>query len=226
MATIDRIAASETGPNLFQMMENAGRNLAEHVIDMLGRDIVGRRIVILAGTGGNGGGGICAARHLANHGATLSLAITSSGRLREISAFQLNLYRAAGGRLIHFSKFDAEPFDIIIDALIGYSLTGSPKGLTNELIDWANESDADVVSLDIPSGVDATTGHAPGRFVRADTTIALALPKKGLSNPAAGDIMLTDIGIPKLAFERAGIEYSSPFNGEFRIPIKVSSNTR
>ena len=66
MREIDRIAMEETGPNLFQMMENAGRNLAEMAIECLGANWRQAKIVVLAGTGGNGGGGITAARHLAN----------------------------------------------------------------------------------------------------------------------------------------------------------------
>lgn len=69
MREIDRIAVEETGPNLFQMMENAGRNLAVLVTELLGANWQGAEILVLAGGGGSGGGGICAARHLANHGA-------------------------------------------------------------------------------------------------------------------------------------------------------------
>jgi len=66
MREVDRIAVEETGPNLYQMMENAGRNLTAVALEMLGDGSTESRILVLAGTGGNGGGGICAARHLAN----------------------------------------------------------------------------------------------------------------------------------------------------------------
>ncbi len=66
MREIDHIAVEETGPNLFQMMENAGRNLALAAIGMLGDAWQDARVLVMAGSGGNGGGGICAARHLAN----------------------------------------------------------------------------------------------------------------------------------------------------------------
>jgi NAD(P)H-hydrate epimerase len=66
---IDRIAAEETGPNLFQMMENAGRNLSPQAIEVLGPDWREQHMLVLAGGGGNGGGSLCAARHLANRGA-------------------------------------------------------------------------------------------------------------------------------------------------------------
>ena len=65
MVEVDRIAIDETGPNLYQMMENTGRNLTLTIIDLIA-EISSPSIIILAGTGGNGGGGICAARHLLN----------------------------------------------------------------------------------------------------------------------------------------------------------------
>ena len=78
MREIDRIAIEDTGPNLFQMMENAGRNLALHALDVLGTDWRDRHTLVLAGAGGNGGGGICAARRLANHGANVTLVLAAA----------------------------------------------------------------------------------------------------------------------------------------------------
>ena len=71
MVEVDRVAIEDTGPNLLQMMENAGRNLAEQALSSLGDSWREANIVVLAGSGGNGGGGICGARHLANHGAQM-----------------------------------------------------------------------------------------------------------------------------------------------------------
>ena len=75
MIEVDRVAMEETGPNLFQMMENAGRNLALQAIDCLGTRWQKANIIVLAGSGGNGGGGICGARHLANRGAKVTLCL-------------------------------------------------------------------------------------------------------------------------------------------------------
>ena len=75
MVEIDRIAMEINGPNLFQMMENAGRNLAEITINSLGKNWKEQNIIVLSGTGGNGGGGICAARHLANRGGNVKVCI-------------------------------------------------------------------------------------------------------------------------------------------------------
>lgn len=79
MREVDRIAIEETGPNLYQMMENAGRNLAALAIDLLGSGWTKASVVVLAGKGGNGGGGICATRHLANR----TLALPKTGPLPE-----------------------------------------------------------------------------------------------------------------------------------------------
>jgi len=81
----DRIAIGEQAPNLFQMMENAGRSMALTAIDHLGpgwRDVL---IAVLAGRGGNGGGGICAARHLANHGGDLMVVLAEPDRLSPVT---------------------------------------------------------------------------------------------------------------------------------------------
>lgn len=83
MREVDRIANQETGPNLFQMMENAGRNLALLAMAVLGEKWTASRIVVLARSGGNGGGGICAARHLANRGLDVRLCLAEPDHLEE-----------------------------------------------------------------------------------------------------------------------------------------------
>src|SRR5215471_18431321 len=84
MREVDRIAMQETGPNLFQMMENAGRNLAALSMELLGNGWQQASYLVLAGSGGNGGGGICAGRHLANHGCRVSLCLADPEQLGEV----------------------------------------------------------------------------------------------------------------------------------------------
>lgn len=91
MREIDRIAMEETGPNLFQMMENAGRNLASLALELLENRWQQSKILVLAGTGGNGGGGICAARHLANRNVDVTLCLTNPERLGQIPQFQYKI---------------------------------------------------------------------------------------------------------------------------------------
>jgi NAD(P)H-hydrate epimerase len=219
MKEIDRIAIEETGPNLFQMMENAGRSLATMTMELLGAEWSRSEILVLAGTGGNGGGGICAARHLANRGAAVTLCLAAPLRLSSVADWQYAIYRSTGGRETAASKLPASP-ELIVDALVGYSLSGAPRGLFDALILWTNESKARVLSLDIPSGVDATTGLAPGSSVSAAVTLTLALPKVGLASDRAGRVWLADIGIPTEAYRRAGITYRWPPTRDFVMPLK------
>lgn len=219
MREVDRVAIEHTGPNLFQMMENAGRNVAISAIRNMGRD--GRSVVVLAGTGGNGGGGIAAARHLANRGVDVRVAVTSPDGLGDVPRQQLDVAQMSGARVIGIESLNTEPPPaLVIDAVIGYSLRGAPNGAARQLIEWANAVDAPVLSLDVPSGVHATTGETPGVHVRANTTMTLALPKRGLVAEAAGELALGDIGIGLDTFRRAGVKLEqSPFRDTFLIPL-------
>jgi len=93
-----------------------------------------------------------------------------------------------------------EGADLVIDGLIGYSLKGAPRGAAADLIRWANGQGAPVLSLDIPSGLDATTGIAFTPCVRGTATMTLALPKEGLRAADAGqyvgELYLADISVP------------------------------
>jgi NAD(P)H-hydrate epimerase len=222
MREIDRIAIEETGPNLFQMMENAGRNLALQAIEVIGPAWRERHVVLLAGAGGNGGGGICAARHLANRGADVTLVLAAPLPAESVPAFQRHVYEGTAGREIGAGALRDERPALIIDALIGYGLSAPARGITAELIAWANESATPILSLDVPSGVDATTGSTPGIAIQPRWTMTLALPKTGLRPDNCGHLVLADIGIPAGTFRRAGLAYVSPFGDRFRIPLTIA----
>jgi NAD(P)H-hydrate epimerase len=219
MREIDRVAVEETGPNLYQMMENAGWNLALQVMEILGATWNRAGIIVLAGSGGNGGGGICAARHLANRGANVKLCLAEPHRLGAVPALQRRIFDSAAGTEIGIADLERHAPDLIVDALIGYGLASAPVGTTAELIRWANHTRAPILALDVPSGVDSTTGHTPGDFIAARWTMTLALPKSGLAPDETGDLVLADIGIPRATFDRAGVPYASPFDNRFRVPL-------
>ena len=227
MREIDRIATEETGPSLYQMMENAGRNLAELVRQRLGRPHPSPQLQVLvaAGSGGNGGGGICAARHLANQGYVVTLLLTRSRGLPAVPAQQLQLARAAGVTVTEATAPGPIPEgapDIAIDAVLGYSVSGAPRGAAADLIDLINGLSCPVISLDIPSGADATTGAAAGAVVRPTITMTLALPKTGLAGAETGELVLADIGIPAEAYRRAGVEaFKSPFRDGYLVSLSV-----
>ena len=219
MRELDRIAMEETGPNLFQMMENACRDLAQLTIDLLGHRWDRSHVYVLAGPGGNGRGGICGARHLANRGVKVSVCIAEPDHLRPVPAFQRKLFAKTSGAEIDLAQLgDARP-DFLIDALFGYGMNGHLHGPALELLRWANDSGVPVLALDVPSGLDATTGEAPGEFVHAKWTMSLALPKTGLYSDKAGALFLADIGIPDGVYRTMGLPYAAPFGPRFVIPL-------
>jgi len=221
MREVDRIAIEETGPNLYQMMENAGRNLATLALDLLGSDAPSARILVLAGAGGNGGGGICAGRHLANKGAKVALCLAQPDRLGEVPGWQYKVFLNTSGRALSAADVANEMFDMILDALIGYSLQASPHRVYADLISWANASGAPIVALDVPSGVDSTTGATPGVYISAVATMTLALPKTGLLPNKTGSLYLADIGIPIETYRRLGLSYAPQFGNRYIVPLHV-----
>lgn len=198
MVEIDRVMIEDLAIGLLQMMENAGRNLARLVIEVLEPQTV----AVAAGSGGNGGGGMVAARHLANAGVDVTVATTRPDEeLAGVPARQLDILRRLGVRVAP----DLPPADVSIDAVIGYSLQGPPRGRSLGLIDRLVASEAPVVSLDTPSGLDVTTGEAPGAVVTADLTLTLALPKVGLRGAGpVGALFLGDISVPPAVTGRYG----------------------
>ena len=201
MREVDHVAMDEFDVLLIQMMENAGARLAELLVGRFRPDSV----TVLCGSGGNGGGGLVAARHLANRGALVHVTLGADpSRLGEIPRHQLSILERMKVPVV------PQPIasDLIVDALIGYSLSGDPRGRIAELVRWANEqSSVPVCSLDTPSGLDATTGHVGEPCVRATATLTLALPKAGLAAAPdfVGDLYLADISIPSAVYEALGI---------------------
>ena len=192
MIEVDRIMIDDLRIELIQMMENAGRCLAELIRSIASPD----RVVVAAGSGGNGGGGLVAARHLANAGVDVRVVTTRAGvDMAQVPAHQLDILERMGIERVA----SIEGADVVIDSVIGYSLRGAPSGASERLISEITTAGATVISLDTPSGLDVTGGIAPGEVVRADATLTLALPKQGLRHAGAdivGDLYLADISVP------------------------------
>lgn len=226
MREIDRLMTEELGIELLQMMENAGRGLAEHARRSLGGDVRGRRVIVLAGRGGNGGGGLVAARRLAIWGAAVEAVLAAArDEMGSISGRQLGALErmGVGTRATEAAIGGA---DLILDALLGYSLRGAPHGRVAELIRAANASQIPIVALDLPSGLDPDTGELHDPTIRATSTLTLALPKAGLLAPHAGEVVgklyLADISVPALAYERLGISVGPIFARADIIPVEPS----
>ena len=218
MREVDRLAVDEFGITLLQMMENAGRALARLARErFLAGDARGKRVLVLAGPGGNGGGGLVCARNLHNWGADVRVFATAPPEgLAEVPRHQLGVLDAIGvTTTVAQGAVGLPEADLIVDALVGYSLRGAPAGATAALVRAANEHRAPTLALDVPTGVDATTGEAIGDAVRADATLTLALPKTGLRAAAdyVGELYLADIAIPPELYARPslGIEVGPLF---------------
>ena len=128
MAEVDRIMIEDLGIALVQMMENAGRSLAELTIARWKPE----RVVVLAGPGGNGGGGMAAACHLANRGSDVEVVLSDAARLTAVPAHQRAILDAMGVPVHDSAQLSAQPHDlladaVVIDALLGYSLDGDPR---------------------------------------------------------------------------------------------------
>lgn len=212
---------------LVQMMENAGRNLAALARSrFLAGDPRGKEVLLLAGRGGNGGGGLVCARRLHNWGAGVQvLTAYPAEDYQGVPAHQLDILQRMEVPLFLASQFDwaASAPAVIIDALIGYGLTGSPRGAAAEMIRAANRKTAPILSLDVPSGLDAASGESYPPTIRAQATLTLALPKEGLRAAAAafvGELYLADISVPPALYARLGIKVDSLFAQRDIIRIK------
>ena len=225
MAEVDRSAVEEYGVTLLQMMEQAGSHLADVVRLEVGGDLQDRRIVVAVGPGNNGGGGLAAARHLANRGAIVQVVLARPAlRMSEAARHQLATLIAME---IHccvatydLSDDDLEDVlasaDIVVDAVLGYRIHDAPRGEPERLIGFIVRAGRPVVSLDLPSGVDPDTGEAAGIAITATATLTLALPKPGLFRgegaARAGRVYLGDIGLPDALYAGLGISAGHPFS--------------
>jgi NAD(P)H-hydrate epimerase len=215
MRDVDQVAVDEYGLELLQMMENAGRNLAYHV-----RNMATGSVTVLAGSGGNGGGGLCCARHLANRDVAGSVILDREpDELKSGARTQFATLAAMDVPIdVGEAALSRRDTDILVDALVGYGLDGSLRGTTAELAHSANSKDAPVVALDVPSGVNATTGEEDGIAITAERVLTLALPKTGLTSVSA-ELYLGDIAIPAGVYETLDIPYDSPFDDSYWVAL-------
>jgi NAD(P)H-hydrate epimerase len=214
MVEVDRAMIEDLHIGLAQMMENAGRNLAHLARErFLGGDPRGKTVVVMAGSGGNGGGALVCARRLHAWGAQVEVFITRrEGDFAPTPAHQLDILHRMRVPVAPAEAVDQAPAAaLVIDGVIGYSLDGAPRGGAGDLIRWANAQGAPVLALDTPSGIDTTTGTVYDPAIRATATMTLALPKEGLRADGVtehvGELYLADIGVPPSLYAGAGLGF-------------------
>ncbi len=199
MREIDRRAREEFALPTLLLMENAGERVAEVALEMLR----GEKVVIVAGKGNNGGDGIASARHLFNSG--LDVKVLLLGKKEDISGDARVNLEIAEKMGIEIVELPSNPLnylreaDLVIDAIFGTGLKGEVSSPFKEAIEAINASGKPVLSVDIPSGI-GDNGEVLGVAVKADKTVTLALPKRGIilypGASYAGEIIVADIGIP------------------------------
>jgi hydroxyethylthiazole kinase-like uncharacterized protein yjeF len=205
MRAIDSETIDNCGIPGATLMENAGSGIAEYIIDEIIESLENASATVFCGKGNNGGDGYVVARHLASAG--VDVQVFFIGPIDKLSPdARLNFDRAAGIGLTLTEVKSADDLperinsDLIVDALLGTGFSGVPEGLVAELIEYVNLQDAEVVSVDLPSGLDADTGVAEGAVIAADHTCTLALPKYGLflspGRELAGQVEIIPIGVP------------------------------
>lgn len=193
---LDNLAGSNYNMPVSLLMDNAGKS----IFNSLKEDVTGDTYAIFCGKGNNGGDGFVLAKYLKEDGKNVSVYLTSDEE--EFSEDVSLAYKNAVNSGVLVKKYtDEVPSDaILVDALLGISLNDAPRGNIKEAIDKICGLKNTVVSVDIPSGLSADTGKAPGSVIKADFTYTLALDKVGLNvypgKEYAGVKKVLDIGIP------------------------------
>ncbi|MGZ4125300.1 MAG: NAD(P)H-hydrate dehydratase [Actinomycetota bacterium] len=194
------------GISVDTLMENAGRGVAT-VAEALAGGTYGRRAVVVAGKGNNGGDGLVAARYLARRGMAVSVILLGPPEaLREPASTNLDRLRTRcpNVRIRPFSaatlRRELDRADVVVDAIFGTGFRGVPENAAAEAIEAIGSTSAPVVAVDIPSGVNGESGAIEGSAVRADVTVTFGAAKPGVvllpGAASAGIVEVVDIGFP------------------------------
>ncbi|MBI3552938.1 MAG: NAD(P)H-hydrate epimerase [Elusimicrobia bacterium] len=213
MREVDRLAGDKYGLKTLELMENAGKAVAEETERFLGGKIQGIPVVVCCGRGANGGDGLVAARRLAEKGALVKAFLcppkkegSKPGTYPDYFLANLDRAKQAGVAAVEAGPQAGlaaalSSAVVVLDALLGTGSAGKPAGAIHHMISEIMKSKKPVLAVDIPSGVHPDTGYHSGVFITAAETLTLGLPKRGLLAPHAkrnvGELKVLDIGYPK-----------------------------
>lgn len=200
MRAVDRWAIERMGVPSLDLMERAGAGVARAVEQAAGDGLV----TVVCGKGNNGGDGLVVARLLGVAGREVQVVCTSSPEDLSEDA-RANFERLSGVEVLSLEDEAAREAIgravVLVDALLGTGFEGAPRGAVAQAIELVNGADAHVVSVDVPSGVDTSTGEVGGEAVRAQLTVTFHTAKLGLwvhpGKGHAGETLVIDIGIPR-----------------------------
>ncbi|HUU84019.1 MAG TPA: NAD(P)H-hydrate epimerase [Phycisphaerae bacterium] len=212
---IDRIAIEELGIPGVVLMENAGRNAADHIARLV-TETGAARVIIFCGPGNNGGDGFVIARQLANRAIPIVVCLAGDpDRMSPDCNTNYQIVRKMGFEVTTIDGPDAaakatavlRKGDIAVDALLGTGFSGQVRSPLDAVIRGINQADKTLtVAVDVPSGMDCDTGQPANATIRADHTLTFAAGKIGFTETAAapyvGRVTVYDIGAPPALIER------------------------
>jgi hydroxyethylthiazole kinase-like uncharacterized protein yjeF len=199
MQELDRIAIEDKGIPSITLMENAGIAVSEIALREL-KNIKNKKTAVFCGSGNNGGDGFVAARHLFNKGINVSVYLIGPRlNLKNDPKINAGALDNIGVEIREISAPISMDHGLIIDAIFGIGLKGEVKEPARSIISDLNKRSIPVISVDVPSGLDADTGEILGASVKAGITVTMQFPKQGFyknKGPEyAGKIIAVDIGI-------------------------------
>jgi len=218
MAQLDRRTIEEIGIPGIVLMENAGRGAAAFYRQVI-LDLVKRRIAVVAGSGNNGGDGFVLARLFHEQGATVRVVCLRPPE--KLQGDALTNFRILSRLAVEVFVWDEnndfsnqlkwiEEAEVIIDAILGTGLSSDVRGLYRDIIEAINQLQKTVLAVDLPSGLDASTGKILGSAIRADATATFGLPKVGQfiepGEDYVGRLGVVDIGIPANVVKSCNIQ--------------------
>lgn len=215
MRNVDRRAISRYHVPGIVLMENAGRAVVEHLLEVV-EEMDEPQVAVVCGKGNNGGDGLVVARHLHHLGLTPVVFLIASEkeldgdaatnfRIVEKLPIPTQIITDAAWRPSTGDLNPLLPFDVIVDALLGTGLKGRVRGDYQAIVEDINDAGAYVLSVDVPSGLSGDTSKVVGPAVHADATVTFMAPKMPHLFPPAeelcGDLVVAEIGIPAEAVE-------------------------
>ena len=199
MSEADRLAVASGVPSL-ELMEKAGQAVADAALAMTRASA---RISVLCGPGNNGGDGFVAARHLRQRG--FDVRVFLIGDRAALKGDAAEMARRLPVPIRPASADPLQSMNLVIDAIFGAGLSRAPEGEVAELITEVNDSGLPVLAVDVPSGLDGTTGVPPGVCIQARKTVTFFRKKPGhLLMPGralCGEVIVAQIGIPESVLE-------------------------
>ncbi|MFB6115389.1 MAG: NAD(P)H-hydrate epimerase [Candidatus Nanohalobium sp.] len=197
MAEIDEKMPEKYGITVSRMMENAGYQIAE----FLRNEIAEEQFSFYIGKGNNGGDALAAARRIHLWGSDVEIVLASE-ELDDIREEELEILKELDVEInIKASEND---YPVAVDGLLGYNIQGEPRPPMDEMIREINNH-ANVVSIDIPSGLDPDTGEESNPNVKPYYTVTLAAPFEGMTEKNSGEVWLADISVPPEIYEEEEI---------------------